>query len=381
MKIRRLQLLLVCAVALTVASTGCKKKKEAAESRIQPAGLPGSVPSVVSSIPDPVATVNGVPIRGADLEAAISAALRDAAKRGTVLTEQQRAQIPGVLLRNLVVKELTYQVGAKEGLTPPDEVVSNEVARIQARFKSPEDFQNVLQRYGVDLDGFSEIVKKDLTSKALIEKHIRLEEPTTDEEARKYYDEHPEEFDAPERAKVYQIVIRFPEDADEATIEAARNRILDIKKRIEDGEDFEKVASEVSEDPASAQRGGLVGILGRGRLPEEVDKAVFEGPLNTVSDPVRLPQAWAIVKTTERKPAGHLAYEEGSEQIKQALDRRKRDQKMAEYIQQLLREADIKVNIPAGESAVAPEGAAPADAAVADPSPIPVPATEEPETP
>lgn len=334
--------ILVAVVAAMLPIAGCKKGDDKAAGEFQPIRLTPPI----SSIPDPAAKVNGQPVSGKSLEAAISAALRDARNRGRQLTPAEVGQLPRVLLSNLIVKELTYQEGVREGLKPSEEAVAVEVENIKAKFESPEQFRETLDRHGVDADGFVDIVRRDLVSKEVIEAHVPTVLEVADEEAQTVYDENREQFQAPERARLLQIVLAVPEDADDATAEQAKERLVAAKARLESGEEFGKVAGEVSEDPGTAARGGDAGYLARGKLQAPIEEAVFSLPLGQLSEPIRFSRGWALVKVIDRRPEGIIPYEEVKEQVKINLRRQRQGEELQKYINTLRDQAEIEVFLP-----------------------------------
>ena len=71
------------------------------------------------------------------------------------------------------------------------------------------------------------------------------------------------------------ILVRVSREADDSIREAARNRAENYRQRALAGEDFSALAREVSDDTASAQRGGDLGFNPRGRMVREFDEAMF----------------------------------------------------------------------------------------------------------
>jgi peptidyl-prolyl cis-trans isomerase D len=94
----------------------------------------------------------------------------------------------------------------------------------------------------------------------------------TDGELRTYYDEQIPEYATEEQVRARQIMLLIN---DERTIEQAQQELLAIRARIQGGEDFGALASELSEDPGSAPQGGDLGTFARGQILEEVEAAAF----------------------------------------------------------------------------------------------------------
>ena len=111
----------------------------------------------------------------------------------------------------------------------------------------------------------------------------RLDEATL----REQYELRRDEFTAPQERQVRHILLTLPDDADQATRAATRERLQAIQARLRDGEAFAEVAAEVSEDPGSADSGGGLGWISRGSLDPAFEQAVFALEPETLSEPVR----------------------------------------------------------------------------------------------
>jgi len=80
------------------------------------------------------------------------------------------------------------------------------------------------------------------------------------------------------------------------------NKAKDVLARIKNGEDFSKVATEVSQDPGSAPKGGDLGFFDRRRMVQPFDSVAFMLKVGEISGLVRTPFGWHIIKVTEIKP-------------------------------------------------------------------------------
>jgi len=74
---------------------------------------------------------------------------------------------------------------------------------------------------------------------------------------------------------------------------------LDIKQKIENGEDFAALAAEHSSCP-SGQKGGDLGTFGRGAMVPEFDKVVFSAPIGEVQGPVKTQFGYHLLEVTMR---------------------------------------------------------------------------------
>jgi peptidyl-prolyl cis-trans isomerase D len=100
-----------------------------------------------------------------------------------------------------------------------------------------------------------------------------------------------------ERIRASHILIRVPQGQDDTE---ARKKAEAALARINAGEDFAKVAKEVSEDPESAKNGGDLGFFGRGQMVPEFDQAAFALQPGQTSGLVRSPYGFHIIRVTEK---------------------------------------------------------------------------------
>ena len=80
------------------------------------------------------------------------------------------------------------------------------------------------------------------------------------------------------------------------TSDEARNRLVKIRERIVNGEDFSKLAKLHSEDPGSAEKGGDLGWVEPGMMVPQFEKAYKELAVNQLSEPVQTQYGWHIIE-------------------------------------------------------------------------------------
>ena len=110
-----------------------------------------------------------------------------------------------------------------------------------------------------------------------------------------------------EQTNVRHILITPNEVLDD---EAARNFILGLKERIDNGEDFTSLAQEHSDDIGSAQEGGELGWTNPGQMVPEFETAMANAEIGVVTEPVRSEFGWHILEVTGRRT------EDFAEQVK-----------------------------------------------------------------
>jgi parvulin-like peptidyl-prolyl isomerase len=179
-----------------------------------------------------------------------------------------------------------------------------------------------------------------------------------------------------------EIVLKTGTAAGDA--QAARTLAGDLVKRARAGEDFAELARQHSTG-ATRRNGGDLGQVSQGDLAPEVDKVAFSLPAGGVSDPLKTPEGWRILKVVEASAAVVTPYEEAKADLQKRLTQGRFGTHYDTYMEGLrknalidlrVREVPLTVTVPTGTSILeapsAPPGALPgapsaAPAAPADP--------------
>jgi peptidyl-prolyl cis-trans isomerase D len=151
----------------------------------------------------------------------------------------------------------------------------------------------------------------------LVEAGKMLEAVKVDEaEIRRYYDEHKAEFSQEEQVRARHILVMVN---DQKTDAQAKAEIEAAQRRLQGGEDFAKVAREVSEDTASKEQGGDLGLFGRNRMVKEFEEAAFGAQPGQLVGPVKSQFGYHLLEVQEKRAGGTRPYEEAKLQIQARL--------------------------------------------------------------
>ena len=142
----------------------------------------------------------------------------------------------------------------------------------------------------------------------------------SDEELTKLYDEQKASLGAPERRKISHILIA-PADGSEAALNAAQEKAAGIRERILKGEDFAKLAREVSSDALSGKGGGDLGFLNKDAQEESFTQVAEKLNSGEVSEPVKTSFGYHLIKVTELIPAKQKSFEEVKEELRKTAQR------------------------------------------------------------
>ena len=140
------------------------------------------------------------------------------------------------------------------------------------------------------------------------------------ERVRRAYEARKSEFDRREQVRVRHVLAQFT-PGDEAAKQSARARIDALRARIEAGEDFAAVAKEASDDLATKESGGDLGVVTRGSVVKPLEDAAFAQAPGALGEVIESPQGWHVLRVEEHQPARVVPFEEAQAQVAAELAR------------------------------------------------------------
>ncbi|MDI7248427.1 MAG: peptidylprolyl isomerase [Bacillota bacterium] len=231
------------------------------------------------------------------------------------------------LLAKMIREELIKQGAAKYDIQVTDEDVAAEVDKLKAEFGSDAGLEQALAQYGMTLDDLRSQIRTSLLLEAIASKDVTINE----DEIKKYYDEHKDEFKEPEQVKARHILVK-----DEKTAK-------DIEKQLAAGADFAELAKAKSEDPGSKDKGGDLGYFGRGAMDPAFEKAAFSLKIGETSGPVKSSFGYHIIRVEDRKPERIPPLEEVRSEVEKRIKREKA-KPASTVISELKDASQIKIN-------------------------------------
>src|SRR5699024_2107851 len=118
-------------------------------------------------------------------------------------------------------------------------------------------------------------LKENVTMNLKIKKLLEPEIAISEEEVSDYFKENKDMFAEPEQVDARHILVKTEDEA------------KDIRKELESGEDFEKLAKQHSIDQGSKEAGGELGFFGKGKMVKEFEETAFTLKPHEISEPVK----------------------------------------------------------------------------------------------
>jgi peptidyl-prolyl cis-trans isomerase C len=240
----------------------------------------------------------------------------------------------------LIDQELLYQDSQKQHMQVDKKAVDEKYAEIKKRFKTEQEFKDAIAKMDVTEAEIRSQLKKGLAIDELLKTKVVKDIQVTEEEAKKYYDEHTDQFKQAEQVKASHILIQVAPDASDEKKTEAKKKITVVQEKLKKGEDFAVVAKESSEGP-SKSRGGDLGFFQRGKMDKSFEEAAFALEPGKVSDVVETRFGYHIIKVDEKKPEATLAFSDEKDKIEQFLKQQKTREKIESYLEGLRKNAKI----------------------------------------
>jgi parvulin-like peptidyl-prolyl isomerase len=230
-----------------------------------------------------------------------------------------------------------------------DADVDAEIAKLKKQFPTQEAFDAQLKEAGQTPDKLNSALRTMLQQQRWMQSQLKDSDAVTDDDAKKFYDANTEEFKNPEQVKASHILFMVNKDDSEEVVKAKEAAAKKAAARAKKGEDFTKLAKELSEEPGAKEAGGDLGFFSKDRMVPEFAEVAFSEKPGEISAPVRTQFGWHIIKVTDKKPAGTVPFEEVKDQIAAYLKSTKQREAIQGILKNLKDSAQIESTLPPGK--------------------------------
>ena len=220
-----------------------------------------------------------------------------------------------------------------------EELITRELLLQEARKRGIDRDRALVER----VERFKERSVLDNLMREEVDSRITV----TQEELKAYYAANPGSFTAPDDMRASHILVKTEEEA------------LDVKKRLDHGEDFVALARKISLDLATRFKGGDLGPIKRGQMIPQFEKTLLALKVGEISHPIATPFGYHIIKLNDRTVGAPLSFEDAKDQVKEQLQVEKKRKRFDEFVASLRAKAKLRVaDVPVPASEVSPAGPA-----------------------
>ena len=236
--------------------------------------------------------------------------LKSEVELGFLQAKQQNTGMPSDVLKckvfeQLLINKMMLAKSEIDSVTVEDNFVEDQLDRRMAYMIQAIGSKEKLEEYyKKSIEQFKAELKKEVRDQMVIQKvqeSISKNIKVTPNEVKRFFNEIPKDslpFFSTE-IEVGQI-IRYSKISRAKKLET-KQKLEDLKKRVEAGEDFEFLAKAYSQDPGSAKEGGNLGFWGKGAMVPEYEAAALKLEPMGLSEIVESPFGYHLIQLLEKK--------------------------------------------------------------------------------
>jgi peptidyl-prolyl cis-trans isomerase SurA len=292
-----------------------------------------------------VAKCNGDIVTRGDLDRSRRELIETLRASGLVGDELQKqaADREKNLLRDRI-DQLILAQKAKDLNINVDSEVTKQMAAIQSDSKipDPEKFQEYIkEQSGMSYEDFKQEMKNRYLTQRVIREEVSEKMSVKHEDVEKYYNEHKADFVREEQITLQEILIST-EGKDAAGVAAAEKKAKDLVARARRGERFAEMARDNSDSVSNKTMGELPPYK-KGVLSKNLEDTVWTQPKGYITDPIRIPNGFLILRVEDHQKAGQAELAEVESQITERLLAPRLDAAVREYLTKLRKDAFLEI--------------------------------------
>lgn len=287
-----------------------------------------------------VATVNGEKITLGEVNRAVemlrTGRVPDVDPSAPELDLQRKA------IDDLIAQRLLYLAAKKAGTVPTDQEIQDEIATfVSQRFPSDSIFAQQLAAMNLSREDFAREFQRNTGINRYLKQAIQDTINVTADQARTYFDTHPEDFQRKEMVRARHILVRLDGGATPEQLAQAESRIREAHGRAAGGADFAAVAQEYSEDETTKLNGGDLGYFQSGMMVQPFDSVAFALAPGSISDVIRTQFGFHVIKVEERRPPEPIPFDQVEARLPMVLSQQRAQERVKAYIEELKAGAKI----------------------------------------
>jgi len=221
--------------------------------------------------------------------------------------QQSNAAVPPIyvlrkqVLEKMIVDKLQRQLAEKAGMNVNEEMLNSSAADIARRNNMDlEQFRSELESQGISYQSFLDNIRNEIIINQLRGREIGGRVKVTDREVEHYMETQDKIGEESTQYHLGHILIAVKEGASSTEIQKAMGKADDLVRKLREGQDFTQTAISDSDD-ANALKGGDLGWRTMSAMPTLFINVIAQMRQGDVSDPIRSPSGFHIIKMLELK--------------------------------------------------------------------------------
>jgi peptidyl-prolyl cis-trans isomerase C len=144
----------------------------------------------------------------------------------------------------------------------------------------------------------------------------------TDQALHAVYDDAIKQMGNEEEVHARHILFRVANPADDKASKEAEDKVKAVIDRLKKGEDFAKLANELTEDPSGRKDGGDLGYFTKDQMVPEFSAAAFKLDKGGLSDPIKTQFGWHVLKVEDKRKRQPPEFDKVKPQLETFVERK-----------------------------------------------------------
>ena len=261
--------------------------------------------------------------------------------------DEERVALREKILSGIIEKRLQLQQAEREKIVIEDVELKEQLDEIQKKLgvTTQAEFEEQIKAQGLTYDSLKKRLTDQLMVQRIIRRKVALRVTVTEEEIDQYLNVNRDKLETGLTFEARHILFLPQPGTGEDGWQAARRRADDVYTRVMAGEDFGELAAEFSDDTATAKNGGRLGILKRGELAVDIEKAVLRLSPGEHAPPFRSEVGYHLFELDSKETLAGEQLAQARNQIRDILYRQKYDARLKEWLTEIRSKAIIETRL------------------------------------
>jgi peptidyl-prolyl cis-trans isomerase SurA len=299
------------------------------------------VERVVAVVGDRAILLSELLVRARPFQMQVYGTVPEGASRNAALSQLYKQ-----LLERLVDEELQGREAARANITVTAEEIQSALERVARQNDvSVEQLFEEAQKNGLGVAEYRQEIRRQLLDAKMLNLRIQGRMRIGEDDMRAAYKRIAQEERRKLEFRAAWIRFQIPPGSGAPGAAQQKEIAAGVATRARNGEDFADLAFEYSSDPATREQGGLLASMRPGELPPDIDAALLGMEPGEISAPLRLGDAWLVIKLIERAESQLPEYEKAKQQLQTRVYAEKMDTARRQWLDGLRKRTHVDMRL------------------------------------
>ena len=252
-------------------------------------------------------------------------------------------QLREEMLNRLVDEKLTDQEVERNDINISEAEIDNTIERIKtANAYTDEELRLYLDQEQLTMEQYRDSIKHQILRARLVNLEVKSKIVITSEEIQEYYDSHPELYGGKRLYRLKNILMRIPAYSLSDEKETIREKMEQLRSRIENGEDFSELARIYSQGPTASQ-GGDIGEFEESTFSPQIQQALKGLEPGETTAVLETDQGYQLFYVSALRQLENIPLESVEDEIHEKLFNEIVDKKFISWLEDLRGRSHIKI--------------------------------------